>query len=133
MRRNRLGLFVVAGLLVALALAFFVSPQASSSPDGLEKVAIDEGFVGEAAEHDMADSPFADYGVEGVDDERLGTGLAGISGVAVTFLVATGIGLLVRVAARRRRGDAPTPTPTPTPAGNATADGDTAAPTTTGG
>lgn len=104
---RRLGVFVVAGLLVALALAFFVSPEASSSPDGMEKVAIDEGFVDEADDHALADGPLADYGVEGVDDERLGTGLAGIAGVVVTFAVMGGLLLLVRLVARRRRPDAP--------------------------
>jgi len=107
--RNRLAVFIGAGLLVALALAFFVSPEASSSPDGLEKVATDEGFVDEAAPHDMADSPLADYGVGGVDDERLGTGLAGVVGVGVTFLVMGGIVLLVRTAAGRRRAPATPP------------------------
>jgi hypothetical protein len=104
---RRFGTFLVAGLLVALALAFFVSPQASSSPDGLEKVATDEGFIETADDHDLADSPLADYGVEGVDDERLGTGLAGVAGVGVTFLVMGGIVLLVRLGARRRRPDGP--------------------------
>ena len=42
---------VVGGLLVALGLAFFVSRFASSSPDGLNKVAIDQGF------DDTADGP----------------------------------------------------------------------------
>jgi hypothetical protein len=108
---RRLGGFVVAGLLVALALAFFVSPEASSSPDGLERVAIDEGFVDEAEDHDLADGPLAEYGVEGVEDERLGTGLAGIAGVAVTFVVVGGLVLLVRLAARRRSPDGPAPRP----------------------
>jgi hypothetical protein len=34
--------------------------------------------------------------VDGVDDERLGTGLAGLLGVAVTGLAATGLFLVVR-------------------------------------
>jgi PDGLE domain len=101
-RRTKLTAFVVAGLAVALALAFFVSPQASGDPDGLERVAIDEGFADEATAHDLADSPLADYGVEGVDDERISTGLSGIIGVAVTFAVAGGALLLYRQARRRR-------------------------------
>jgi hypothetical protein len=105
--RTRLAAFVGAGLLVTLALAFFVGPGASSSPDGLEKVATDEGFVDEAAPHDMAGSPLADYGVEGVDDERLGTGLAGLVGVGTTFLVMGGLVLLVRLVVRRRRPASP--------------------------
>ena len=66
---------------VALLLAFFVSPEASSSPDGLEKVATDKGFIDTGTDHALADLPTADYGVEGVDNERLSTGLAGIIGV----------------------------------------------------
>jgi cobalt/nickel transport system permease protein len=101
-RRTKLTAFIVAGLAVALALAFFVSPQASGDPDGLERVAIDEGFADEATTHDLADSPLADYGVEGVDDERISTGLSGIIGVAVTFAVAGGALFLYRQARRRR-------------------------------
>jgi PDGLE domain len=100
--RIKLTAFIVAGLAVALALAFFVSPEASSHPDGLERVAIDEGFVDEATAHDLEDSPLADYGVEGVDNERLSTGLSGIIGVAVTFAVAGGAIFLYRHARRRQ-------------------------------
>ena len=45
---RRSPLFVVLGLAVALAFAFFVSPLASSEPDGLERVAIDQGFEEQA-------------------------------------------------------------------------------------
>jgi cobalt/nickel transport system permease protein len=96
MVRTRLAAFIAAGLLVALALAFFVSPEASSKPDGLNKVAIDEGFAGQEQAHDLEDSPLAGYGVEGVDDDRLGTGLAGIAGVGATFALAGGLFLVIR-------------------------------------
>ncbi len=69
-RRNIVGL-VVAGLVVAVALATFVSPFASSSPDGLEKVAADKALDTEVDEHAFAGGPLADYGVEGVDNERV--------------------------------------------------------------
>lgn len=92
----RLGVFVAVGLAVAVALAFLVAPEASSKPDGLEKVAMDEGFIDGARDHGLADSPTADYGVEGVDDARLSTGLAGALGIAVTFGVTGGLFWLVR-------------------------------------
>ena len=38
-KRKALWMFIVGGLLVTFALAFFVSPYASGSPDGLNKVA----------------------------------------------------------------------------------------------
>jgi cobalt/nickel transport system permease protein len=83
-RRNIVGL-IVAGLIVAVLLATLVSPFASSSPDGLEKVAADKALDTEVEDHALADGPLADYGVEGVDNERVGTGLAGLIGVVVTF------------------------------------------------
>ena len=36
---------VIAGLLIAFVLAIVLSPFASSSPDGLEKVGEDKGFI----------------------------------------------------------------------------------------
>jgi hypothetical protein len=105
--RKNLMLFIVGGLLVALGLAFFVSPLASSSPDGLEKVSVDEGFDDTARDHALADSPLTDYAVEGVDDEGLSTGLAGIIGVAITF----GLGMIVfgAIRAMRNRRSGPQP------------------------
>lgn len=98
MRRST-WMFIVGGLLVTLGLAFFVGPLASGDPDGLERVSIDEGFDGTAEEHDLADdTPFADYGLKGVEDEGLATGLAGIVGVVVTF----GIALLLFAFLRRK-------------------------------
>lgn len=100
MRRN-LPLFIVAGVLVGLGLAIFLSPFASSSPDGLEKVAADEGFDGTGRDSDLADSPLADYGVEGVEDDRIGTGVAGLIGTLVTLGLGTGLFAVVRTLRRR--------------------------------
>jgi hypothetical protein len=100
--RKGIAAVVIGGLIVALGLAFLVSPWASSSPDGLEKVATDEGFIDTAEDHDLADGPLADYGVDGVEDESLSTGLAGIVGVAITF----GIALLLFGIFHVRRPDA---------------------------
>ena len=49
--RKGLAAIMVGGLIVTLGLAFLVSPLASSSPDGLEKVATDEGFIDTAEDH----------------------------------------------------------------------------------
>jgi len=102
MDRKNLVLFVVGGLIVTLGLAFFVSPLASTSPDGLNRVAIDKGFSDTEKDHALGDAPLAGYGVKGVDDDRLSTGLAGIIGVATTFgLGMVLFGLLRTVRARR--------------------------------
>lgn len=100
----RKGWFFVGGLLVTLIVAGLLSGFASSSPDGLEKVAGDKGVSGQAKPHDMEDSPFADYEVAGVDGDRLATGIAGVTGVLVTL----GAGSLLFYVLRRR-----TPQPEP--------------------
>ena len=106
--------FVIGGLLVALALGVFVSPFASSSPDGLEKVAMEKDFDDTAEDHALGDSPLADYGVRGVGDARLSTAASGLVGVLLTF----GFGALLFGVVQRagRRGstgrtaeDAPAP------------------------
>jgi cobalt/nickel transport system permease protein len=102
---KNLRLFLLAGLLVGLGLALFASPFASSQPDGLEKVAAEEGFGDAGENHDLADGPLSDYGVEGVDDARVGTAMAGVIGMLVTF----GVGLALFGLVRTRRGRPGTP------------------------
>lgn len=101
--RKSVWALVVGGLIVALGLAFLVSPYASSSPDGLNKVAIDKGFSDGEKESATADSPLAGYGVKGVESEKLSTGFAGIIGVAVVF----GIALLLFAIVGNRKKDEP--------------------------
>ncbi|WP_271222020.1 energy-coupling factor ABC transporter permease [Streptosporangium carneum] len=96
---RRIGWFLPAGVLVAALLAGIVSFYASSSPDGLERVAEDKGFSGQAADHALADQPLADYGEAG----DIPVGLAGLVGVGVTLAVGGGLFFAVR---RRSRGEA---------------------------
>ncbi|MEU8526749.1 MULTISPECIES: energy-coupling factor ABC transporter permease [Streptomyces] len=84
------------GLVTALLLAGFVSFYASASPDGLEKVAADQGIDRNVEEHATADSPLADYGVKGIDTARLSGGLAGVIGVGATLAVGSGAFWAVR-------------------------------------
>ena len=86
----------IGGLVTSLLLAGFVSFYASSNPDGLEKVAADQGIDRQTKEHASADSPLADYGVRDVDDARLSGGLAGVIGVGVTVMAGTGVFWAVR-------------------------------------
>lgn len=90
--------FVVAGLLAAFVLVAFVAPIASPNPDGLEKVAEDTGFIETAEDHAIG-GPLAEYGVSGVDDERVGTIVAGVIGIVVCF----GVGLVLVSVFRRRQ------------------------------
>lgn len=101
MNRRPVTLFILLGVGLALALAFFVSPFASSSPDGLERVAIDQGFEGQATEHAMASGPLAEYSVAGVHQSWLSTGLSGVIGVVLCFALAGALVLAIRWTRRR--------------------------------
>ena len=86
----------IAGLLLTLVVAGFVSSYASASPDGLEWAAGESGFADTARDSAVTGSPLADYGVTGVDDERVSGGLAGVIGVAATLVLAGGLTLVLR-------------------------------------
>ena len=88
--------FLIAGFILSLFLAGIVSYYASSSPDGLEKVAGDIGFLDNAKEQANSDGLLADYGVKGIENERLATGAAGVIGVIATAGVSTGLFLILR-------------------------------------
>lgn len=109
--------FVVVGLLVALVLAGVGSYYASSLPDGLEYVAERTGFADNADDHAAADGPLADYRVDGIEDERVSGGLAGVVGALVVLLLTGGLTLLLR-----RRGRGPDPVDHPEPADQHAAD-----------
>ena len=88
--------FLISGFIASLFLAGVVSFYASSSPDGLEKVAGDIGFIDSAKEHTNSDGVLADYGVKGVENARLSTGAAGVIGVIATGAISTGLFFLIR-------------------------------------
>jgi hypothetical protein len=93
-------LFTILALAVAIGLAGAASPFASSSPDGLEKVAANEAFVEQGTLHPVQeDSPVPDYAFPGVDDPRVATGLAGFAGTLLVF----GLGYGAARLGRRRR------------------------------
>ncbi|WP_433398666.1 energy-coupling factor ABC transporter permease [Streptomyces sp. CA-146814] len=88
--------FWITGLVSAFVLAGFVSFYASANPDGLERVAADQGIDEKVEEHGAADSPLADYGVGDIANARLSGGLAGVIGVSATVVVGTGVFWVVR-------------------------------------
>jgi cobalt/nickel transport protein len=105
--------FLLAGLFVALLLAGVVSNFASGSPDGLDATATRGCTLNDAGEitggtcmaqgargHETAGSPLADYGIAGIDNPYLSTGLAGAAGVLLTFAIGGGVFWLTRT--RRR-------------------------------
>ncbi|HEY82805.1 MAG TPA: hypothetical protein G4O01_05900 [Dehalococcoidia bacterium] len=87
----------IIALVISLALAT-ISPLASSAPDGLERVAEDNGFLSLALE-----APFeivADYVFPGIANEALATIIAGWLGTILLFIAVYGLAWLIK--SRRR-------------------------------
>ena len=97
MKRPSTRVVLAVGLLVALLLAGVVSVYASGRPDGLERVAEDQGFAQQAEENAAADGPLADYEI----GDGGGTGVAGVIGVVVVLALATGGAYALRGRDRR--------------------------------
>lgn len=111
--KRGVAIVVIVGLIVSLGIAGIVSYYASSSPDGLEKVAEDQGFLEQAKDPVNAAIPTADYGVAGVESERLSVGLAGIIGVLVMAIVGFGLFWLLARGKKPAEGSADATTSTP--------------------
>jgi hypothetical protein len=100
---------VIAGLVLSSVLAASSAWLADDAPDGMSKVARDEGFADRQTDHVLDDSPVAGYRIEKIDDEGVGTATAGLLGTFLTFSLAIGAAGAVRL--RRKRtitnGDGP--------------------------
>jgi cobalt/nickel transport protein len=88
--------FIFTGLSSSLAIAIFVSPFASSNPDGLDRVAQDHHFEHKAKTHPLsqklsAQAIFDEYALKGVS-EPVATPLAGLIGTLVVFGLSWGLG-----------------------------------------
>ena len=83
--------FLAVGLLVALLIAGVASFYASGHPDGLEYVAGQTGFLDTAADSPTSDSPFDDYSTQGVDNARLSSGIAGVTGTLLVLVLGGGL------------------------------------------
>jgi cobalt/nickel transport system permease protein len=88
--------FAIAAVLVTLVVAGVVSQFAGSAPDGLQKVAEDQGFAAAEQPHAFDSSVFAGYATEGVSNENVSLAVAGITGSLLTLAVGGGLVLAVR-------------------------------------
>jgi cobalt/nickel transport protein len=90
---------ILWGFVSALIIAVFLSPLASSWPDGLERVAENLGFMKKAGQSGVTwwdRSPLADYKIPGIQSERWATALAGLLGTMVMVGLGWGIARLLR-------------------------------------
>ena len=89
----------IAAYLLMLALVL-LAPLASTAPDGLERLAENEGFAESAT--DAPYSVLAGYLFPGIENETVAALLAGWVGVTAIFLLAGGLALTVQMRRARR-------------------------------
>lgn len=89
-------MWFAVGMAVTLFVAVAVSQLASGQPDGLEYVADQQGFADQAVDHDLAETPLANYGENLEATDRVATGMAGLAGVAAALLLGLGLFWLIR-------------------------------------
>jgi cobalt/nickel transport protein len=87
---------IAAGLIIAVIIAMFLSPLASSLPDGLERVAQDYGFSEKSEKSPVWRAPLPDYIFPGLKNERAATSISGFLGTVIIFAVVYSLGLLLK-------------------------------------
>ena len=88
-RKTDRGTFIAGGIVVALVVGLLAVFFASPSPDGLERVAEDSGFLGAAQGPVYELAP--DYVLPGVSNETLAAVLAVLLGTLLLFAVGYGV------------------------------------------
>lgn len=83
----------IAGLAIALIVTLF-SPLASPHPDGLERVAEDQGFIDR--DRGAFYQIIPDYLFPGIGNEQVATILAGLVGTLIVFGLSCGLAWLLR-------------------------------------
>ncbi|HTO92732.1 MAG TPA: energy-coupling factor ABC transporter permease [Bacteroidota bacterium] len=86
------------GGMIAVGVVLFITPFASTWPDGLEAVAGRLGFRTSSLAHPPLSSPLAEYTIPGIGSPAAATVIAGLAGTCIVF--AAGL-VVARVLARR--------------------------------
>ena len=78
---------IIYGLAISFLLAGGISFFASSSPDGLERVAEDKGFLSAGEGKEIFKAPLPDYSAKFIENTFLSNAFAGIAGTLLVFSV----------------------------------------------
>ena len=97
--KKRLEGMIWIGLGVSLGVALFLAPFGSSAPDGLERTAQTIGLEQKARVWSFWKAPLSGYAIPAVlriANEKISTALSGLLGTLAIFLMALGLGKLLR-------------------------------------
>ena len=86
----------LAGLAIIIAVFILIMPFASQEPDGFDHAA--EQLTGGQVEESEAllSAPFDGYSVEGMEEQAVGSWIAGTVGILTVFLLSLGLGMILR-------------------------------------
>jgi len=103
MEEKKMTTFVAVGIIASIIIAVFISPFASSFPDGLEKVAENFGFL-ERAQNVVSDDIFIipDYSFDAVNHPLWQGALAGLFGVLIVCAIFGIVFLIYKVASKNK-------------------------------
>jgi cobalt/nickel transport protein len=91
--KKRLDGFIYIAFGISLLLALFFSPFASTSPDGLEKVAKTKGFSEKGESWTFwKHAPLPDYAIPWIKNEKVSKAFSGLIGTLAIFFIVLGIG-----------------------------------------
>jgi len=103
--KKRLEGWIWIGLGISLLVALFLSPFASTSPDGLEKVAEMKGFKERGERWRLwKHAPLQEYAIPWIKNEKVSTALSGIVGTVAIFLIAFGLGRWMKRSPQKKNG-----------------------------
>lgn len=87
---------IIIGLVIASTVAIFLSPLASSWPDGLERVAHDYGFANKKEQGPFLKAPIPNYIFPYLKNEKLATSISGLFGTLIIFAIGFSVALLLK-------------------------------------
>jgi len=95
---------LIGGLVIAISIAVLSAFIASTDPDGLEKAMEDmlpESLLHEIEDSHLVESPMPDYVIPSIGENSISTSISIIFGVILVFILAFGLGYLLK----RKRGN----------------------------
>lgn len=88
---------IISGFIFSIILAFFISPFASTFPDGLEKFAENHKFLENSEGKELFKAPIPDYEVPFITNSILKGSIAGLIGVLFVYGIMYGFGKILLV------------------------------------
>ena len=87
---------IFVAIIIALFCAVILSPFASETPDGLEKVAEEKSFIEQGEREPIIYAPVPDYVFPWIKSEGMATATAGAFGTLIMFFLVYGIARMLK-------------------------------------